>query len=142
MHYRRGSFRRGIRSRAADCLPAGLLRLRTDSNLPVLSRRPLNGSDREISGFSAANLVHLRKFFVSWLVGNISQTVSVKSAEKSTASLPDQISQTSPVKSGSRSAIRVNRLLPHAEQRLHTPRYQSSSLNKTKYSNHRYRQTP
>jgi hypothetical protein len=46
----------------------------------------------------AANPFHMRKFFLSWPVGKISQTVSVKSAEESTESLPDQISQTASVK--------------------------------------------
>jgi predicted nuclease of restriction endonuclease-like (RecB) superfamily len=56
-------------------------------------------------GFSAANLFHMRKFFLSWPVGNISQTVSVKSSKESKVSLPDQISETVPVKSGSGPAL-------------------------------------
>ncbi|MBV8486307.1 MAG: hypothetical protein JO077_25950 [Verrucomicrobia bacterium] len=56
-------------------------------------------------GFSAANLFHMRKFFLSWPVGNISQTSPVKSNEESTGSLPDQISQTVPVKSASGSTL-------------------------------------
>jgi predicted nuclease of restriction endonuclease-like (RecB) superfamily len=53
-------------------------------------------------GFSAANLFHMRKFFLEWPPGDISQTVSVKSTEESTASLQDQISQRVSVKLESR----------------------------------------
>jgi predicted nuclease of restriction endonuclease-like (RecB) superfamily len=53
-------------------------------------------------GFSAANLFHMRKFFLEWPLGDISQTASVKSAEEPAASSLEQISQTVSVKSGSR----------------------------------------
>lgn len=53
-------------------------------------------------GFSAANLFHMRKFFLEWPLGDISQTASVKSAEAPAASSLEQISQTVSVKSGSR----------------------------------------
>ena len=56
-------------------------------------------------GFSAANLFHMRKFFLTWPRDEISQTPSVKSLEGSKESLFAPISQTPSVKLKSRPAL-------------------------------------